>query len=801
MEKGQTAGASRNWSQSRSLLWLLLFVAVSLSGVWFIAQRRDARVYRVGFFSFPPFQTILADGKPGGFAIEVFTEAAARQGLKIQWVNTQGSPDKAFNENRIDLYPMLAVTENRQKRSAISPSWWEKNLGLITSANAPIRSLSDTDGKRIAVLDLSFGGAMVRRLMPKSTVIPQIGYLPIMQSVCDGEADAGVVESHLFQSLTMKGIVPCPGVALTLQLFQEMNLTYGVGAQQEFREVANTMQQEIMQLAIDGTMTTIGQHYGLQATNQMHLFRNLLHVEYQQRILWFTILGLVIFLVALFGQYRRANQASLAASIARKQAEDASMAKSQFVANISHEVRTPLNGILGLSEMLLTTPLNTMQRDYVASVSESVAILLGLLNDLLDFSKMEAGKLDIDAVAFSARAVVEEVTVLFAASAHEKGLDLGCYCSQSVPEQLLGDPNRIRQVLSNLVSNAIKFTQQGAITIEVSSVADTPGRVRFEVNDSGVGIPPENRVQLFQPFVQLDGSSTRRFKGTGLGLSISKTLVQLMSGNMGVKSELGKGSSFWFELTLPTVANAAAIKPASFPHNVIWGLPYSPATQQIRKMLFDFGVTIIAEEGIIPGDTPPLLITDLELAKRLTVKFPDSPTLILLPPLPSAPERTQGPHFLHKPITMVKLHEALSRLVTNQADAKPMAARAEVEGMALQVLVAEDNATNQKVVMQFLARLGCDASLAINGKQAVEMAGKNTYDVILMDCQMPEMDGMDATRIIREKSAVPIIALTAAAYVEDEARCLEAGMNGFLSKPYSLEQLRQKLLPYAKLNA
>jgi signal transduction histidine kinase len=628
------------------------------------------RSVRIGVDQAAPYQSWVEGDGPIGFTVDVLSAAAKQRGIELQWVFCPEGPQKALRAGKVDLWPLQANRAALEAGFYSTDAWLENEYAIIWRGTGPGTHDEEPDwkGRRVAVTNLPFGVRLARQHLPNSTIDLTPNRVVVFQHLCAGLVDAGFMEVRLLEALLLTRAEGCLDASFRVRVISELHQPMGTISTPRFRAEADALRQEIGIMFQDGRFARFVDRWFVFSNIEANSLAQLMEQRQTNRY-GMAVLALMAVLMMLLGwMYRRSRAAT-------RSARNANRAKDEFLANVSHEVRTPMNGVLGMAELLMDTPLNPEQRDYTSTIAESARLQLVILNDILDSAKIDSGQLVIEAVAFSPSDLLQDVRRVFHPIALKQDLRLELEICGVLPP-VVGDPLRLRQILSNLVNNALKFTQAGEIRISASCKGG--GDIRtfaFSVTDTGIGIEAAMQTRIFEKFTQADCSTTRRFGGTGLGLSICRRLVERMGGSIRVQSTPGAGSTFSFEV--------------------------------------------------------PLSVAESD------------------------------PH-----------HTTPARAIEGMTAAHP-------------ILVVEDNAINQKVTIAVLRGLGLSCDLASDGMEAVEKCLERKYSAILMDCQMPGMDGFEATRRIRAgiRGRVPIIALTAAAGGSDRKLAMDAGMDDFLSKP------------------
>ncbi len=732
-------------------VWPVLAVAAGMAGCG--RGGFPDREYVAGYRHQSPYELVDDQGRPSGFTIDVANEAARRAGVRLRWAPAPEGPDLALERGSVDLWPLLAIMPERNGRIYTTRPYREGLYALAVRAESGIDKVEQFGSRRLTVAPNWWLRRQAASAFSGAIQTPSTDGDAAMSALCRGQVDGVLIGVNSDIDRLNHPLKDCQDRTIRLLSLGGDTTRAGVGASLRnpgASTVAEHLRDAIDTMIADGTIAGITLKWFGTAGSERGLQARLAEERWWSWILLTGLLAaacLVAIVAALAVRYRRATAEAQAA---RLEAERANRVKGDFLTTLSHELRTPIIGVLGMIESIVTGPLNPAQREASAVISRSSESLLALIDDMLNFAKLEAGRMSIETKPFELWAAIEESALALEAQTRRKGLALGFHFSKDLPWMVVGDALRLRQVLLNLVSNAVKFTESGSVTVTAAVVGwhGPEARVRIAVRDTGPGIPSAKQHLLFQRFSQVDSSPSRRAGGTGLGLAISKQLLKAMNGTIGVVSKDGQaGAEFWFELPLPCMTDD---RPLAVPTPLTLRCRNQEAARQALQQLAAWA----------PHAAVDISIQDSDGALAIPVR----PTAIRAALLGLGAE----------PVTAIE---------------QPMFGH---------ILLAEDNAVNQKVASALLVKLGLKVDVAADGAAAVARWREGRYDAILMDCTMPGMDGYEATRQIRQLEQgtgkhTPIIALTANALEEARQECLAAGMDDFATKPVRLDTLKPLL--------
>ncbi len=761
---------------------------------------------RVGSNEQYPIVYRNAGGAVEGFFISAFREAGRRLGRDIQWVITKESPVQAAASGEIDIWAGAVPAPERRKVLHFTDPWWIDMYQLVVRADSPLRQHSSLSGHKLTIHRGPPLTQPAETLFPGAHIDYQASSEDTLRAVCTGASDAALITSNLMRPLLLQRPRQCETIAFRNLPQPVGGMELAIAAPFPNARIADDLRAELSRMQQDGTLFRIAAMFpGVEGS---------IPTPYAPPppSPWLPALGVLLLLTVisslwLLAAERRRKRLALAS------AERATRAKEEFLATISHEIRTPMNAVLGYLDLLEDTSLNSEQKHLAGDISRATSSLLTLLSDILDFSRIRSGNLELAQERFDLVSLLQDVASSTVLLAEAKDLELAVYIDPQSPRYLRGDAGRIRQILLNLSANAVKFTTAGCVKLDASY---RDGALLLVVRDTGAGIPEAKFDAIFEPFAQVDSTDTRRYGGLGLGLAIVRDLVRLMHGKIEVDSHLGIGSQFTVRIPMQAESAEGWLLPSAVSSHLsaVLLLRESANTSILREYLRAAGAEV--REFRDEEDAAGWLRNNGSAAEKSLLVFAD-PRLLVMPELFAHDVRTMNWNngkrlFLAGPISALRLlthrarepfHGALEWPVSVTALLQVLSPAAESRQSSVppqpplggRVLVVDDNPINRKVASALLRKLGCEVDVADDGHAAADMCAHTRYSVVLMDCQMPLMDGYAAANMIRSRETnafrTRIIGVSASTEPETRTRCLEAGMDGYLPKPLTALTLRR----------
>jgi len=800
---------------------LVLSLALCCSSA--LGDEQTPKRVRVGANFAVPLAYLAPDGKPAGFFVEVMREAALREGLDVEMVMRRDSVDAALPSGEIDLWAGAVSTEERRRKLHFTEPWWSLDHYITVKEASPVQRPEDLAGKVVVFTPTPPFSIELQQLMPGARLKPMPNLRERFEALCMGQADAVLFyqETALFAVTGANEFLECRQSGLRVIPVKRPIVELAVVSLPAQKELAERFRRRIGEMMHDGSIEKLPS-FRMTGDNSLVMMMQAQRLQSRQHILQISLafaVGLAMLSVIAYARLRMANRRAVQALALARQA---AQAKGEFLALMSHEIRTPMTAVLGYMDMLLNTPLRHDQRQFAIEVSQATASLLTMLTTVLDYSRSLGGNLPIQSVEFDLASVIDDSISGVLLQAESKGLEVTVHLHRNVPATFIGDPVRIRHMVTNLATNAVKFTESGGLHVEAICHKDAGGSVTLElaVSDSGVGISKEKQALIFLPFTQVDSTDSRSTAGIGLGLAIVSDLVKQLGGTVSVESEPGNGSRFTLRLPLRSSnedswltflrqekeCSALILSRPSRQITILeeyleWAgytLQRLSSVEQMGEVLTQLRVTrpnsvLCLVDGAEYGEEASRAIAACR-EQGLTTGV----TFILLGSmryLGGPPQNVKS--AFHRVLPLPAGRRALREALLPQH----LPHSPEPVTIAKPILVVDDNPVNRRVLSALLEKLGCVVETANNGTEALSKALRADYGLILMDCQMPEMNGYEATEAIRKDpirgARVHICGLSAAVDPEVRVRCLAAGMNDYLPKPVTLDGLRELVLRFS----